>query len=240
MKKKKKKSLIALIIIFLVLTLNLVIFYPQKPSNFSTDEHIERISKLVEKRYINESKDYKNSENYTGVNYTDFEVFPLYDESEKINYYLVELEPYGYVYVCITDTSYMLKLINGRSMYSRCGGDGENLTWNRYRIANENNTENLQWKNSNFKKYDYEKILCEVNENGDNIFYDVSHYKAANIENEKRYLLNASGSYIPAVKRGDKYLNLISMQEINYSKVLTIKEVPALFLYTYPNGRLKL
>ncbi len=240
MVKKKAKKITVFVVIIVLLGIIGLMVYPQKPNNYTTEEHIDRISKLVEKRYINESDEYKEGEEYTGVNYTGYRVYPLYNESENVDFYLVELEPYGYVYISISDTSYILQLINGRKMYSRCGGEGENTTWQRYRLLNQNNTENLQWKKSNIKKYDYEEILCEVNENGDYVFYDVSHYKAANIENEKRYLLNARGSYIPAVKRNDKYLNLISMLEISYSKDLTIKECSAFFLYTYPNGKLKL
>lgn len=57
----------------------------------------------------------------------------------------------------------------------------------------------------------------EVDEKGNFIDYQDSHFNVANIENEKRYLLKVGRSeYIPAVKRNEKYLNLVSMEEIDY------------------------
>ena len=61
-------------------------------------------------------------------------------------------------------------------------------------------------------------------ENGDVIIYHQSHFKVAGIENERRYLLSimstAAWSYgeglIPAVKRGEQYLNLVDGMMIDY------------------------
>ena len=67
---------------------------------------------------------------------------------------------------------------------------------------------------------------CELfrDENGDIITYYQSHFKVAGIENERRYLLSimstAAWSYgerrIPAVKRGEQYLNLVDGMMIDY------------------------
>ena len=43
-----------------------------KASQFTVEEHIERISERVEKRYFGEDSEYE---------FTDYEVFPLYDET---------------------------------------------------------------------------------------------------------------------------------------------------------------
>ena len=62
-------------------------------------------------------------------------------------------------------------------------------------------------------------------ENGEIIEYRESHFKVAGIENERRYLLrtplNADGSstaLIPAVKRGEQYLDLVDGELINYEQ----------------------
>lgn len=57
----------------------------------------------------------------------------------------------------------------------------------------------------------------ETDENGEYIYYTDSHFKVANMENEKKYLLRDKVAYIAAVKRGDKYLNLVSMEEFEFS-----------------------
>ncbi|MDY4052161.1 MAG: hypothetical protein SOY80_02260 [Bacilli bacterium] len=59
--------------------------------------------------------------------------------------------------------------------------------------------------------------VCEKDKDGNDIFYNQSPYKVAGIKDEKRYLMcvqqDSNFNYVPAVKRGDKYLNLISMKE---------------------------
>ncbi|MDY4052158.1 MAG: hypothetical protein SOY80_02245, partial [Bacilli bacterium] len=61
-----------------------------------------------------------------------------------------------------------------------------------------------------------EKVY-EKDKDGNDIFYNQSPYKVAGIKDEKRYLIKirqgSNSDYVPAVKRGDKYLNLISMKE---------------------------
>ena len=51
-------------------------------SNYTEEEHLQRVSALVEKRY---------------------EVHPVYDEYEDLKYFVVDFEPEGYVYVRISE-----------------------------------------------------------------------------------------------------------------------------------------
>ena len=82
----------------------------------------------------------------------------------------------------------------------------ENCPWCRYTIG-DNSKERPQ--------------IYELDENGELFYRYNSHYKEAKIIGEKRYLLwlayldngPSRHKYIPAVKRGDKWLNLISMEE---------------------------
>ena len=95
-----------------------------KAEQFTVEEHIERISKRVEKRYFGKDSEYE---------FTDYEVFPLYDQNDEFaNYCVVEFEPYGYVYVDVTDENFW------HGMYLR--RDNVNCLdweWQRYRISKD-------------------------------------------------------------------------------------------------------
>ncbi len=125
----------------------------------------------------------------TGV-HKEYELYPLYDENDKLKYFVVDF-PTNYHIIKINE--YDLSCL-GVSMYTL----SINNPWQRYVLENG------------------EKVY-EKDKDGNDIFYKQSPYKVAGIKDEKRYLIEvsqgSSSSYVPAVKRGDKYLNLISMKE---------------------------
>ena len=125
----------------------------------------------------------------TGV-HKEYELYPLYDENDKLKYFVVDF-PTNYHIIRIN--KYDLGCL-GVSMYTLFETD----PWQRYVLENG------------------EKV-CEKDKDGNDIFYNQSPYKVAGIKDEKRYLINVKQDsnpfYVPAVKRGDKYLNLISMKE---------------------------
>ena len=125
----------------------------------------------------------------TGV-HKEYELYPLYDENDKLKYFVVDF-PTNYHIIRIN--KYDLGCL-GVSMYTLFETD----PWQRYVLENG------------------EKVY-EKDKDGNDIFYKQSPYKVAGIKDEKRYLIEvsqgSSSSYVPAVKRGDKYLNLISMKE---------------------------
>ena len=125
----------------------------------------------------------------TGV-HKEYELYPLYDENDKLKYFVVDF-PTNYHIIRIN--KYDLGCL-GVSMYTL----SINNPWQRYVLENG------------------EKV-CEKDKDGNDIFYKQSPYKTAGIKNEKRYLIEVKQDsnlfYVPAVKRGDKYLNLISMKE---------------------------
>ena len=125
----------------------------------------------------------------TGV-HKEYELYPLYDENDKLKYFVVDF-PTNYHIIRIN--KYDLGCL-GVSMYTLFETD----PWQRYVLENG------------------EKV-CEKDKDGNDIFYKQSPYKIAGIKNEKRYLIEVKQDsnlfYVPAVKRGDKYLNLISMKE---------------------------
>ena len=125
----------------------------------------------------------------TGV-HKEYELYPLYDEEDKLRYFVVDF-PTNYHIIRIN--KYDLGCL-GVSMYTL----SINNLWQRYVLENG------------------EKVY-EKDKDGNDIFYNQSPYKVAGIKDEKRYLMcvqqDSNFNYVPAVKRGDKYLNLISMKE---------------------------
>ena len=125
----------------------------------------------------------------TGV-HKEYELYPLYDEEDKLRYFVVDF-PTNYHIIRIN--KYDLGCL-GVSMYTLFETD----PWQRYVLENG------------------EKVY-EKDKDGNDIFYKQSPYKVAGIKDEKRYLMcvqqDSNFNYVPAVKRGDKYLNLISMKE---------------------------
>ena len=125
----------------------------------------------------------------TGV-HKEYELYPLYDENDQLKYFVVDF-PTNYHIIKINE--YDLSCL-GVSMYTL----SINNPWQRYVLENG------------------EKVY-EKDKDGNDIFYNQSPYIIAGIKDEKRYLIKvrqgSSSSYVPAVKRGDKYLNLISMKE---------------------------
>ena len=241
---KKRTTIIVTVLLVIALIGGIIggVFYwaySWTATNYSEEEHIERISNLVQENYIGGDSKYAmvhgliqpRSHNAERTVYTDFKVYPLYDENEEFTYFcIVEFEPSAYLYVKIWNKEI------GHSMYSRCETQ-MNEPWKRYRIRENGETpppyDDVQWVNKTTswgEPYD-ETIFYEANESGEEIIHTENHFRAANIgETERRYLLSVVGDNgiekIPAVKRGDKYLNLISMEEIEYSATLSAKECP--------------
>ena len=140
----------------------------------------------------------------------------------------------------VRDSSLLFRIFGANGMYSRCN-DNTHSKWVRYRISNVEDcvltAEKKQWIHvrNEYGNIIYEEYICEANEEGDIIYYIDSHYEAANITNERRYLLEIEGSnYIPAVRRGDKYLNLISMEEFVYATDMSYKVCPSTPLGALP------
>ena len=156
-------------------------------------EQLAEVTQLATKRFVGSDYTYYDEGEYKQVKCTGVTVYPLYNENDVMKYFLLDFEPYGYAYV---------RSNIGMNNYVACvkvRGDytlSEGWTWRRY------------YRNINDTGFDY-------NEDGEK--YIDSHFKVAGIKDEKRYLLYYDGEistgYIPAVKRGDKFLNLVSMTE---------------------------
>ena len=203
--KSKKKRIVLCVVLAVIIALLAVLgvrIAKRSSWGYTEEQHLQKISELVEKRYM--SGDY---------DFTSYEITPLYDKNEKLHYCVVDFEPYGFVWVKINDFAFL------RSLYTR---DDEFISqkWSRYEYIDTTNSldsdKNKKW---------------ETDESGERIYYKVSPYKAAGVKDEKRYLITIKQeSYyttIPAVKHGDKFLNLMDMKEFEYV------EESKIFIYPY-------
>lgn len=202
--KSKKKTIILCVVLAVVIALLAILgvrIIKGSSWAYTEEQHLQRISKLVEKRYMGEK-----------FEYTSYEVFPLYDQNEKMKYCIVEFEPYGFVWVKINDNDF------NYGMYSRREMDKNG--WSRYEYIDTTQTssseDNIKWK---------------TDEGKERIYYKESPYKVAGISEERRYVVTIIQaihypSTVPAVKRGDKYLNLMDMKEFEY--------VPESETFVYP------
>ena len=204
-KTKSKKKIIVLCVVLAVVIALLAVLGVRiiKGSSwaYTEEQHLQRISKLVEKRYMCEKSEY-----------TSYEVFPLYDQNEKMKYCIVEFEPYGFVWVKINDNDF------NYGMYSRREMDKNG--WSRYEYIDTTQTSSSE-----------DNIKWETDEGKERIYYKESPYKVAGISDERRYVVTIIQaihypSTVPAVKRGDKYLNLMDMKEFAY--------VPESETFVYP------
>ena len=166
---------------------------PMQVTHYSEAKHIKRISKRIEKSYMTGDKEY-----------TDFSVYPLYNEKEEPRLYLVEFEPYGYILVD-PDESLFGYLI-GRN-YIVCGG----REWSPYTVDEADG-----------RAYHNEDKVFETDENGERIIYNRSPYFVSGKIDERKYFLRAEaysgGYYTCAVRKdGDTFINLISSAEMSVS-----------------------
>ena len=202
--KSKKKTIILCVVLAVVIALLAVLgvrIIKGSSWAYTEEQHLQRISKLVEKRYMGEKSEY-----------TSYEVFPLYDQNEKMKYCIVEFEPYGFVWVKINDNDF------NYGMYSRREMDKNG--WSRYEYIDTTQTSSSE-----------DNIKWETDEGKERIYYKESPYKVAGISDERRYVVTIIQaihypSTVPAVKRGDKYLNLMDMKEFEY--------VPESETFVYP------
>lgn len=209
MTKKKVKILAIVLSLVVVIGAVLAVLICSRFSWFySEEQHLERITERAEERFLGE-----------GSEYTSLEVYPVYNAYDELQYALIELAPQGYMYVCINSQD-LLEPFGGASMYIM--SDDEPIPWSPYRMEERVGYDGVPIEGA------YEPSFF-VDENGDQIFYYESHFKVAGIENERRYILETYQGHIPAVKRGDKYLDLVDGALIEY--------YPSVYYYpTYATG----
>lgn len=194
MTKKQVRVLAIVLALVVLLAAALVGLYLSGRSyTYSEERHLKRIASRIENRFMRE-----------GSEYTGFEIYPVYNEREEFEFALVEFAPQGFLYVVITEWEIPFL---GVYMYSM--SDPEPTPWSPCRMEEEIGPNGLPLEGI------YQPSFF-VDENGEQIYYNESHFKVAGIQNERRYLLDCNG-LIPAVKRGENlYLDLVDGALIEY------------------------
>ncbi len=190
-------------IVAMVSLVSMTLFTGCSASSYSEEQHIQRITARAEERFLGE-----------GSKYTGLEVYPIYNEYDELKYALIEFEPQGFLYVLINDRE-----VPWLSMYT-CD-EQEPKSWMPYRVK-EGATEEVTDEDGHVITFHDREFFRD--ENGNAIIYHQSHFKVAGIENERRYIVSIvstlpglyGGSRIPAVKRGEQYLNLVDGNLMDY------------------------
>ena len=158
----------------------------KKAKYYTDEEHTNNVRKIIEEKYL------KDGETY--------ELRPLYNNDDKLQYFVVDFSNNDFFYIEIMDEEkYYL-----HSLYIK-------------------NTRRGSW----FKVVDVVngQMIGETDESGNPVLYYNSHFKVANIPSDTRgYLIKTiiSSALVPSIKVGDNYLDLITMQE--YDGVSTYKQ----------------
>lgn len=188
------------------------------PSNYTLEEHCARISKQIEKRYI------------TSGQYEEYTLYPVYNQNEDLTHFIVEFDSNDFVIVKLVDVRRDAFNIFANSMYEEYRGYLQ-YSWRRYRVSESDTIapepfEGHSWQRDESNRqpgqyYDPIKYYkyYETDENGDFIKYTQSPFRIAGVENSKLYFFNVGDVVdIPAIRDGDYFLNLISMEKFHKDK----------------------
>jgi len=208
---KPKKWVVLCAVIMTIVVVITCVSLVRCPQLYTTKQHIRTITRLANKRYV------KSGE------YDSLTVYPLYDENDKVNFYfLVELSPSSYVIV-----ARHIPLLGTLGQYIRSDIPVE-PAWRRYRICVDGNEllpdDGREWKADPNATSDKEKnYRYETDDNGSFIEYTSSPYAVAGVLDQKMYLLYIDGGgFVPAIKQGAFFLNLLSMETFEYSNEVSI------------------
>ena len=175
-------------LIIFIICISIIMVGCKKASKYSEEEHIERVKKIIEEKYLEDNVSYK--------------LTPIYDYEDKLAYFVVDFSNNTYFYIKINEKD--LSFFWGPSMY----------------VKDTMDSNSGPWKRSKFIEKDGQIIEeFEQDENGNDILYYNSHFQVANIDDDtKCYLIDMKYSgnmLIPAIKLGDEWLNLITMETFN-------------------------
>ena len=193
-----------------------------RASSYTEEEHVARVTERAKERFLGE-----------GSEYTGLEVFPVYNEYDELNYMLIEFQPQGFLYVHIAEKQYPWK-----GMYTLSSMQPE--SWMPYRVM-EGAQEDVYDADGNLLAQAVNREYIR-DESGQAVIYHESHFKAAGIEGERRYLLTTEvaeflgggSSWIPAVKRGEQYLDLVDGALIDYTPGMESSSYAVELLYFIP------
>lgn len=246
--KGKLKKILSIALAFIVIFLVFLNFSNKKVDDFTVEEHRQRITQRIKES--NSRWGFPEGEKYQ-----DFEVYPLYNKNEELEYFLVEFEPCNFTIIFLYDEEPLITMLIQKiarvnhSMYRRAiSSYGKNREWSPY-YRDKNCPELVDYgelyaPGPDFPQtYDYifnpqGRGQWILDENGERIFYDKSPYAVTGNLSEKKYLLetDSGDKFIFAVKKDEKFVNLISGFEFEYEEEYSYEEHATLGFTTIKSG----
>ena len=96
----------------------------EKASSYTEEEHIARITERV----LSKGTTWGFPEDKP---YHSFEVYPLFNENEELQFFLVEYEPYGFSFIMLTDEDFFA-CFSGITMYLMSSEFTAENVWSPY------------------------------------------------------------------------------------------------------------
>ena len=174
-----------IIFIMFIICICITIVGCKKASDYSDEEHLKNISKIIEEEYLENNVTYK--------------IRPLYDYNDKLAYFVVDFSNNTYIYIKINDKDQ--SFLWGPSMYLKDTTGTNSGPWKKSKII-ERDGQLVE---------EYEK---DENGN-DVLYYNSHFEVANISDDTKCYLIemrNSGNNLIPSIKVDDKWLNLITME----------------------------
>ena len=231
--KGKLKKILSIALAFIVIFLVFLNFSNKKVDDFTVEEHRQRITQRIKES--NSRWGFPEGEKY----------------QEELEYFLVEFEPCNFIIIFLKDEPPVLIsfLYPSKSMYLvQSGYYGKNREWSPY-YRDKNCPELVDYgelyaPGPDFPQtYDYifnpqGRGQWILDENGERIFYDKSPYFVTGNLSEKKYLLETDrdDKFIFAVKKDEKFVNLISGFEFEYEEEYSYEEHATLGFTTIKSG----
>ena len=212
---KRHKILAILLIIVLLWGIVFMCEY-RRSSWYSEEQHIKRVSKRIDNHF----KDWKYG---NGERYESYKVYPLYEKDDTLQYFLVEFEPFGFSVIRLNKYERRRNVLfraYSVSMYLEGGIYDDKRTW-----SPNNDDLTIDKSQSNADMKDDKEIK---------IGYSKSPYFVTGYINDKKYFIKYDGGrYICAIKKGNKFVNLISGAEFDVEKSESL-EKQSIIRFSFP------
>lgn len=220
----RKIVAVALIVVTLICVCFVATACEDYTDHYTLEQHFEWLSAKMETYVNSEMSQYKHITGYT--------IYPLYNVDDEVEVFLIELEPYGFMFAKFSHMALTYKNFkNPRATYYKFE-HYLNYNFYRYRFNVDapelDLAEGLNWYSydniyDTYEYYDLEfpsdfrgggrKAYHEVDEMNNFVGYNHSPYMTANVLDQKLYALDVYRGYVPAIKQNGKFINLVSMQE---------------------------
>lgn len=180
------------------------------PKYYTYEEHFEKVSEIISAKRDDFTLDY------------------LYTEDDEILGFIALYSNGSSSCIKISNPLFIQKVL-GATMYR----EARDTDFKRYKIRPGETSlfeDGILWTKTNDKSFaaHYPDRLWETVEYG-NTITRFNPYDIDGIEKEKKYLLKVTiggeEKYVPAVKREDKYLNLISYDKFEYKEEYEADEI---------------